>query len=316
MRIGVTGLGFIGSTLVNELLSPDWPEPFEVIGMDNRFKENLDNIIPFVINPRFEFMVGDVSNIQDVQKFYAKKLDLVVHTAGLVGFPICDRFKDLAYSTNVKGCENITKYKPDGTKLIYTSTGSVYSPGQNICTELSQVDPPSWYGKTKLMGEEAVLWNKESIVHRYGTACGVGFSTLRVNLLLNDLVYKAMTDRSITIFEADFKRVFINIADLVEAIITTIFRFDKLINDENRIYNIANNNLTLSKRELANMISEKTGCHLVFADIMKDKDKRDYGYSSDKFMNKTGWQPQISLEKTIDDLIKVVPLLTPWNRYN
>ena len=300
------------STLVNRLLEDN----FKVVGLDNRFKENLDNIIPFIINPNFEFMMGDVSNIEDVKKFYEKELDLVVHCAGLVGFPICDRFKDLAYSTNVKGCENIVRYKTPYTKIIYTSTGSVYAPGQDLCTEISEVGPPSWYGKTKLMGEQAILHDQNSIVHRYATACGIGFSTLRVNLLLNDLVYKAVIDRSITIFEADFKRVFLNISDLVNAIMCTIYQFNKLLNDPNRIYNIGNNELTLSKRELANMISAKTGCHLVFADIMQDKDKRDYGYSSDKFMNKTGWKPTISLEKTIDDLIKVVPLLTPWNRYN
>ena len=119
MRIGITGLGFIGSTLVNRLLEDN----FKVVGLDNRFKENLDNIIPFIINPNFEFMMGDVSNIEDVKKFYEKELDLVVHCAGLVGFPICDRFKDLAYSTNVKGCENIVRYKTPYTKIIYTSTG-------------------------------------------------------------------------------------------------------------------------------------------------------------------------------------------------
>ena len=87
------------------------------------------------------------------------------------------------------------------------------------------------------MGEQAILHDQNSIVHQsYATACGIGFSTLRVNLLLNDLVYKAVIDRSITIFEADFKRVFLNISDLVNAIMCTIYQFNKLLNDPNRIY--------------------------------------------------------------------------------
>ena len=312
-KVGISGLGFIGSTLVNKLLNLG----YEVVGIDNRFKDNLDNVIPFITNKKFKFILGDISEIEDTKKFCDEGLDFIFWSSALVGFPICNRFKDLAYSTNVKGCENIVKYKDPKTKLIYPSTGSVYAPGQDVCTELSEVSPPSWYGKTKLWGEQAILHDKNSIVFRLATACGVGFSTLRVNLLMNDLLYKAsIIDRSITIFEHSFKRVFINVADIIDGIILSIENFDNLLEDENRIYNLGNNDMTYTKGELANYIKERTGCHVIFADIMNDLDKRDYGYSSLKFNSKTNFQPKIGLEQTITDLIKIVPLLTPWNRYN
>jgi nucleoside-diphosphate-sugar epimerase len=312
MKLGVTGLGFIGTTLVNLLLN----EGHEVVGMDNRFKENLDNAICFIPNKNFKFILGDITDVEHVKRFYDNEMDYCITTAGIVGFPCADRFKDLAYAVNVKGNENMVRYKPPHVGIVYTGTGSVYKPGQPVCTEESEVDPPSWYGKTKLMGEQAILWDKRSLVHRYATACGVGFSTLRVNLLLNDLCYKAVNERTIVIYEGNFRRVFINIFDLVQAIYVTLQNFDNLLDDNNRIYNVGNNELSLTKLELAHLIQKKTGCHVIEADVFKDKDCRDYGYSSLKFMNKTNWTPKIGLEQTIDDLIKVCPLLTPWNRYN
>lgn len=311
MKIGITGLGFIGSTLLNLLLK----EGHSVIGMDNRFKENLDNVIPFVTNKNFKFILGDITNEDDVKKFYDNDLDYVVTTAGIVGFPACDRFKDLAYSVNVKGTEYMVENKPSNVGILYTGTGSVYKPGQLFCTEKSITDPPSWYGKTKLMGEEIILSTDRGIVHRYATACGVGFSTLRVNLLLNDWVYRAIKDGCIAIYEGNFRRVFINITDLINAIYVNLQQFDNTLNDENRIYNIGNNDLSFTKLELAYKIKDKTGCQVLEV-LGKDAEVRDYGYDSSKFMNKTGWNPTIDIETTIDNLMKVCPMLTPWNRYN
>lgn len=312
MKIGITGLGFIGSTLLELLLR----NGHEVVTMDNRFKENLDNVIPFVTNKKFKFILGDITDPNYVKQFYDNDLDYVVTTAGVVGFPACDRYKDLAYSVNVKGSENMVKYKPANVGILYTSTGSVYKPGQLVCTETSEVDPPSWYGKTKLLGEQIVLSDSRGLAHRYATACGVGFSTLRVNLLLNDLVYKAVNDKCISIFEGSFRRVFINITDLVQAIYVTLDQFENLLADENKIYNIGNNDLSLTKIEVARIIQTKTNCHIVEVNNITDKDCRDYGYDSSKFMNTTGWKPQIGIEETIDHLIKICPLLTPWSRYN
>lgn len=312
MKVGITGLGFIGSTLVNLLLN----EGHSVVGMDNRYKENLDNVISFSLNPNFQFILGDVTETSHVKKFYDTGVDYVVHTSALVGFPRCDRFKDLAYSVNVDGTKNMICLKPPNVGLIFTSTGSVYKPGQLVCTELSEVDPPSWYGKTKKMAEDIVLSNKRSICHRYATACGVGFSTLRVNLLLNTLVFNAVNDKCISIFEGGFRRVFINVLDLVEAIKTTIEQFDTLIDDENRVYNVGNNDMSFTKLELANIIKEKTQCHIVEVSTFTDSDCRDYGYDSSKFMKKSNWKPKIDVNSTIDSLIKVMPLLTPHSRYD
>lgn len=312
MKVGISGLGFIGSTLANSLLRED----IEVVGMDNRFKENLDNIIPFITNQRFKFILGDITKDEDVKRFYDQDLDYVVHSAALVGFPICDRYPDLAYSVNVKGTENMIKYKPDSVRILYTSTGSVYRPGQESCDEASDVDPPSWYGKTKLMAENIVLGTKNGLVHRYATACGVGFSTLRVNLLANDLVYRAVNEKCISIFEGSFRRVFINVEDLVNAILQTLYNFEKLLKDDNRIYNVGNNDMSYTKLELAKLIQEKTNCHIVEVQSFQDKDKRDYGYDSTKFMNATYWKPRVNMEQTIIDLIKVCGILTPFSRYN
>ena len=94
-------------------------------------------------------------------------------------------------------------------------TNSGYGIGESgkYCTEDSPLRPISLYGTTKVKAEEFVLSHSESITFRLATVFGMS-PRMRVDLLVNDFVYRAVNDRTLVIFEGHFKRNYIHIQDV------------------------------------------------------------------------------------------------------
>lgn len=308
-KVLVTGAaGYLASSIIHQLLR----EGFYVVGLDNNFKGTTDTLIPFIPHKNFSFILGDITEPNVVIKAY-EGVEYCVHAAGIVGAPACKKYKTLATLVNVDGCKNMAIYKPAHVKLVYCNTGSIYAGGHGVCDENSLVDPQSHYAITKWRGEEIILGQPNAIAHRYATAMGLSRNNMRVNLLANDLTYQAVVNRTLTIFEADFMRTFIHCNDIADSVVFTLQHFDDMVNKQ-RVYNVGNNDLNFTKRQLVEAIRAKTNCHVSYAETEKDPDQRDYGYSSDAIYS-FGWRPKIGLEETIDELIKAVPILIPWERY-
>jgi nucleoside-diphosphate-sugar epimerase len=309
-KVLVTGAaGYLASSTIYLLLE----KGYKVVGLDNNFKRTADTLIPFISNPNFSFILGDITDYDVLSRGF-ENVDYCIHAAGIVGAPACKKYWKLASIVNEEGCENIAEQKPDHVKLVYCNTGSIYKGGNNgVCTEKSEVAPQSHYAKTKFYGEQVLLSGENVISHRYATAMGLSRNNMRVNLLANDLTYQAVTNRTLTLFEADFMRTFIHCNDIASAIVFTLENFDAM-QEKQSIYNVGHNDLNYTKRQLANIISQKTGCHLSFAETEKDPDQRDYGYDSSALYS-FGWKPKYTLEDTVNEIIKAVPVLTPWEKY-
>ena len=124
---------------------------------------------------------------------------------------------------------------------------------------------------------------------------------MRIDLLVNDFVYRAVTDRFVVLFEADFKRNYIHIRDVVRAFIHVIDNFERM---KNQAYNVGLSNANLSKRELCLEIQKHLPLfYFVEANVGEDPDKRNYIVSNEK-IEKTGFTTSISLSEAIDELIK------------
>ena len=81
------------------------------------------------------------------------KPDLVIHCAGLINLELCEKDPQLAYETNFKTTENIAKYCPQDSQLVYISTDQVYGGSKNHSETNTNLQPLNLYGKTKLQGE-------------------------------------------------------------------------------------------------------------------------------------------------------------------
>ena len=139
------------------------------------------------------------------------------------------------------------------------------------------------------------------ICFRLATVFGYSYR-MRTDLLVNNFVFNSIKKKKLQLFEPHFRRNFIHVQDVVDAIVYSIKNFSRL---KSNVYNLGMSSANLSKYMLAKKIKRK----LKFLKIkiiknMKDPDQRDY-YVSNKKIEKKGFRAKIKIESGIDELIKV-----------
>jgi nucleoside-diphosphate-sugar epimerase len=130
---------------------------------------------------------------------------------------------------------------------------------------------------------------------------------MRIDLLVNDFVYRAVKDRFVVLFEAHFKRNYIHIRDVARAFIHSIENFESM---HGEAYNVGLSDANLSKAELCERIKVRVPDFTYFeAEVGEDPDKRDYIVSNAK-IEATGYMPIHSLDFGIGELIKGYRMIT------
>lgn len=311
MKFGITGGGYVGSMLIERLLKND----HEVVCIDNFHKGNCDHLFSFTRDPNFSFINGDINHLEDIQNFYSFGPDIIINTAAIVGFPSCKKHQVVAQATNSNSLSMLLKCRNiqlGDIPFITCSTDSIYGVNDKQCTENTSPNPQSLYGKTKVEAEELVKAEKNTVILRFSTGMGVSY-VMRNNLLVNDLVYTSLLNGKIEIFEADVSRSFINVQDMGYA----LSYFGKKLYDhqlKHVVYNIGCDSLNYTKRQLAESIKRKVGCEVVYNDFDKDIDCRDYSISH-KRQYDAGFKPRITMDSTIDSLIRTHSLIHWQKKY-
>ena len=301
------GAGYVGTATVGLLLS----EGYNVRVIDSlRFGGQA--IIPFFANDRFEFMKGDVRDRVAMEKAM-KGVDAVVHLAGIVGFPACRKEPELSREINVNGTQVVVDLARQEIPVLFASTGSTYGKMiEDICTETTPLNPLSNYGVQKVEAERVVQSNKKFVTYRFATAFGVS-PRLRLDLLPNDFAYRAVREKTLIVYEKHFMRTFIHVRDMARSFLFALENYPKM---EGEVYNVGDNAMNHSKEAVCNMIRDKVECYVHFADVGKDIDQRDYVVSYDKIA-KLGFRNTISMEKGLDELVRVAEIIEVQNpHYN
>ena len=300
------GSGYIGSVLVPKLLELG----YDVTVIDDLIYSNGYSLINNIQYNKFEFVKGDIRD-KTLIKSLITKADCIIHLAAIVGYPACEKNKELATSVNEKATINISKMLSNDQLIICSSTGSNYGEviGE-ICTEETKLNPLSHYGKTKTIAELHLLNNNKTIVFRFATAFGLS-PRMRMDLLINDFVYQAVVNKYLLMFEKDFKRTFINIQDIAKSF---LFAIDNAEDMSSNIYNVGDEINNYAKEDIALMIKSKIDYYLHFAEFGEDLDKRNYEVSYDK-IKQLGFRAEVSTMEGIDELIKTMPLLQYTQRY-
>ena len=302
MKILITGgAGYIGSVLTPTLLALD----HEVTVLDNfLFRQN--SLLDCCHYANFQVVRGDCRD-EAVLKPLLAGADLIIPLAALVGAPMCNQDKVAAQTTNFDAVAMLCRLISQSQWIIMPVTNSGYGIGEKgkHCTEDSPLRPLSSYGVTKVKAEEAVLGRENSISFRLTTVFGLS-PRMRLDLLVNDFVYRAVHDRAVVIFEGHFKRNYFHIRDVARVFVHAINHFSKI---KGRPYNAGLDDANLSKSELCAVIKK----HLprftyVEAPIGEDPDKRDYIVSNAR-LAATGFKPEWGLDRGIDELIKGFTIL-------
>lgn len=267
-----------------------------------------DSLISYCSNKNFNFVHGDVRDELLLGKL-VERAEVVLPLAAIVGFPACERDKTLAKEVNYRHVLFIARNAwRSGQRIIFPNTNSGYGQvSDGECTEASPLKPISTYGVTKCAAEQVIRDHTDGINLRLATVFGIS-PRMRLDLLVNDFTYKAVTDGYIVLFEKDFKRNYIHISDVASAFIFMIENYD---NCKGETFNLGLNNANLSKWELCQLIKNHVPNFSVQCDnIREDPDKRNYIVSNAK-IEKFGWSAKVSVDEGVEELIKAYKIIRP-----
>ena len=290
----IGGAGYIGSVLTEELLKKNYA--VKVLDLFDRVESSMSYAAQYA---DFEAVRVDVLDIDKV-KPHLKGVDVIIPLAALVGAPLCARHPTLAEMLNYESVKNLCESVPSEVLVIYPNTNSGYgimNDGEDICTEESPLNPISIYGETKVRAEQQVVM-RNGIAFRLATVFGSSHR-MRLDLMVNEFVYRAFKDGCIVLFEGHFRRNFIHVRDVAGAFIYAIENCSTM---KGEVYNLGLSSANLTKIELCEKIKDIfPGFRVIEADIGEDPDKRDYLVSNDK-LEATGWRPNYSLDMGIKEL--------------
>jgi len=302
MKILITGgAGYIGSVLTLKLLVAG----HEVTVLDNfMFRQN--SLADCCCWDSFSVIRGDCRDEGLMRKLMAAA-DVIIPLAAMVGAPLCNNDKAGTKTINQDAVEMLCRLASHQQRVIMPVTNSGYGIGEaeKFCTEETPLRPISLYGVTKVEAEKAVLARENSITFRLATVFGMS-PRMRMDLLVNDFVYRAANDRAVLIFEGYFKRNYIHIRDVARVFVFAIDNFEAM---KGKPYNVGLDDANLSKLELCAEIKKLLPDFVYLeAPIGEDPDKRDYIVSNAR-LAKTGFKPEWPLERGIRELIKGYTIL-------
>jgi len=293
------GAGYLGSVLTEVLLGKD----YQVTILDNLIYKQT-SVAPFSYHPNFDFVFGDVTS-ELLLKSLVETHDIIIPLAAIVGMPACKAQPELTVKVNYEQVKNITKWITKNQKIILPNTNSQYGSSIEIITEESPFKPLSLYAETKCNAEKVLLDSGNGIVLRLATVFGMSYR-MRMDLLVQDFVYKAITDGYLVLFESHFIRNYIHIRDIAGAFLFMIENYEKC---NNNAFNVGLTSANCTKLELAQTIQKFVPDLVIVENNFKqDLDQRNYMVSNSKLEN-AGWIPIFTLEDGIKELIKGYQLI-------
>src|SRR5437868_3902760 len=297
MKILITGgAGYLGSILTPHLLSLG----HQVTVLDTLMYGQAP-LLDHCINDKFEFVYDDARDECTLRRQLAKA-DCIIPLAALVGAPACKRDAVGATSTNRDAVALLARLRSSAQRILFPTTNSGYGIGQEgvACTEETPLRPISLYGTSKVEAEQILLDSGEAVTFRLATVFGAS-PRMRLDLLVNDFVYRAINDRAVVLFEAHFKRNYLHVRDAASSFMHAMKNYDKM---KGQPYNVGLTEANMSKEELCKAIQkEVAGFEYVIAPVGEDPDKRNYIVSNAK-IEATGFKTQVGLMDGIRELKK------------
>lgn len=296
-RILVTGgAGYIGSVFVPELLS----RGHHVTVIDN-FMYRQPSLAGVISNPNLDLIYGDIRDY-DLMKKHVSSADVVIPLAAIVGAPACAKDPLTASSINKGATIWLFDQLSQDQQIIMPTTNSAYGSGDkdNFCDESSPLNPLSLYAKDKVVVEKQLMERKLATSFRLATVFGIS-PRMRLDLLVNNFVHRAMTDKFVILFEGHFKRNYVHVRDVSRAFTFAVEHPEKVVGE---IFNFGLSEANISKQELCKAIQEVLpDFTFLDAPLAKDPDQRNYIVSNAKIENR-GMKAEVGLSEGIRELVK------------
>jgi UDP-glucose 4-epimerase len=221
------GAGFIGSHLAEELLDHN----NEVIVLDNLSTGRYENIEHLLKNRNFEFVEGDILDVNLVDKL-VERVDSIFHLAAAVGVDLIVKKPLESLTTNIKGSETVLdaalRYRK---KIMIASTSEIY--GKNVNGPLKENDDrilgsplkTRWsYSTAKAVDEMLayIYWKEKklpAIIVRLFNTVG-SRQTGSYGMVMPRFISQALKNEPITVYGTGKQsRCFLHVKDAVKALV-------------------------------------------------------------------------------------------------
>jgi len=300
----VGGAGYLGSILVNELLD----RGYAVRVLDRLFFGDMGIATN---KDRIELIVSDM---RDTSEEIFKDISTIINVGGFSNDPTAEFNPKANFEMNATATKLLAEasIKHGIKRYLFASSCSIYdlgvSPksGDIVQDETTEVSPKASYALSKYTGERYLLeLANESfcpVILRMGTL--FGFSPrMRYDLVVNTFVKDAISKGVITMhYGGEMWRPLVDVHDAARAFISLIEADEKLVHSQ--IFNLVYKNLRIS--ELA--LRVQNALSLVGIPVKLHADYaytgvRSYRVSGEKLLRTTDFQPIISVEDSVSDMV-------------
>lgn len=237
------GAGFIGSNLTAYLLENNAKHVRVLDNLATGFRKNLE---PFQNHPRFEFMEGDIRDLETCKKAMAG-VDYVSHQAALGSVPRSINDPITSNEVNVSGFLNMLVAQKDSKtvkRMVYAASSSTYGDSKNLPKVEDTIGKPiSPYAVTKLVNELYAdvfykTYGTQTIGLRYFNVFGPNQSPTGAYAAVIPLFMQALKDEKAPTINGDGEqtRDFTFVQNAVQANVRAFFAKEEAIN---QVFNVA-----------------------------------------------------------------------------
>lgn len=280
----VGGAGYVGGGIVDKLKQTHNVTVYDSLIYEESYRKDVN------------FVYGDIRD-HDKLLPLLKENDAVIWLAALVGDGACSINPELTFEINSKSVKFLANNFDK--RIIFLSTCSVYGAQEGLLDESSTINPLSEYASSKVQAEE-YLSDSNAIIFRLGTLFGISdeFSRIRLDLVVNILVTKALTEGKLTVFGGEQWRPLLHVVDVANAIAHTIE------SDVTGIFNLHYKNFKII--DIAQAIIEKVPSASIETTPIKFQDARNYQVSSEKLYKESGFKASTNLSKGIEEIYNLI----------
>jgi len=290
------GAGFIGSHLVEELVSKD----HKVTVLDNLSSKQTK-----ISGAGFDIIEGDVCDLKRVMEL-TKDVNIVYHLAAVLGVEYAYQHPTETLEVEIMGTRNILEgmRKNDVKMIVYGSSSEVYGEPTSLpINENDRTAPKSTYGVAKLAGERycqaySRAYGIECVILRYFNVYGPRQDD---RFVIPRFIRAALQGAPLGIFgDGNQIRDFTFVKDAVQLTVTAA-RADRAID---QILNVGTGVVTKAS-DLAKLVLNVTGSNSSI--VLKDFDQSNRPREIEVFnrvadigkARQLGYEPQISIRDGI-----------------
>ena len=235
---------------------------------------------------KLDYFNGRIEKKDDINKWIkGKKFNVIIHLAAITPTFVVNKHKNKALDVNFNGTKNlidsINKFHKEKIWFFYASTSHVYPFSKIAAREVTKTKPISYYGKTKLLGEQYILKKTKKINPCIARIFSYTTKKQSREFIIPSIINKLnKNSKKIKFSNINHVRDFLAIEDICAAI-KVLFK-----NRAVGIFNICSNK-KINLTNIVNIINSKYKKELIF-----DNNKCTILFGNNNKILKLGWLPR------------------------